>query len=312
MPPVAERLELARRTLVGLVSDAELPAKIAVHPRPAASFGHAMPAYLRGPAPDASADLLGIKWVVGFPTNAGLAIPAIHATVLLSDPSTGRPRAILDGGPITAHRTAAISGVAIAAWAPDVHGRARRVALVGAGVQARSHLPILAHVLPGAALIVTDISPERADQLADEARATEAFSDVRTAPGSPEAVEGADIVITLVSFGPDRQAIPADAFAPDALIVAVDYDMSVPAAVAEIAGSFLIDERAQFAANRATGIFAGYRDPDALIGEALVDGTRRPASGRVLVTHLGTGLADLVFADVIVRAAEERGSGVLL
>src|SRR5689334_7129400 len=47
MPPVAERLELAERTMTALVADAELPPKIAVHPRPTGSFAHAMPAALR-------------------------------------------------------------------------------------------------------------------------------------------------------------------------------------------------------------------------------------------------------------------------
>ena len=58
LPPVEERLALARRTLLALVADAELPPKIAVHPRPDASFGHAMPALLRGGAPDGSEDLM--------------------------------------------------------------------------------------------------------------------------------------------------------------------------------------------------------------------------------------------------------------
>ena len=48
-----------------------------------------------------------------------------------------------------------------------------------------------------------------------------------------------------------------------------------------------------------------------MIGEAIRDGTGRP-SGRVLVTHLGVGLADVVFGDAILRVAEERGLGTLL
>ncbi len=48
MPPLPERLELAERTLTALVNDAQLPPKIAVHPRPDGSFVHAMPAHLRG------------------------------------------------------------------------------------------------------------------------------------------------------------------------------------------------------------------------------------------------------------------------
>ena len=69
MPPIEERLALAERTLVALVADADLPPKIAVHPRPEGSFAHAMPAHLRGKDADGTADLLGIKWVTGFGTN---------------------------------------------------------------------------------------------------------------------------------------------------------------------------------------------------------------------------------------------------
>ncbi|MEO5939492.1 MAG: hypothetical protein ABIZ72_01235, partial [Candidatus Limnocylindrales bacterium] len=161
MPPLAERLDLAERTMVALVADAELPPKIGVHPRPAGSFAHAMPAHLRGSGPGGADDLLGIKWIAGFPLNAARKLPAIHGLVLLTDPDTGLPRAILDAGPITAERTAAVSGVAIARFAPDTGGRNTRVAMIGAGVQAHSHLPVLGHVLPGLELTVFDRHPDR-------------------------------------------------------------------------------------------------------------------------------------------------------
>ena len=105
MPPVADRLALAERTMIALVADADLPPKVAVHPRPSGSFAHAMPAALLPGDPRRGDDLLGIKWVTGFPDNRAQGLPAIHAVVILSDPVTGRPRAILDGGPITAMRT---------------------------------------------------------------------------------------------------------------------------------------------------------------------------------------------------------------
>ncbi len=48
-----------------------------------------------------------------------------------------------------------------------------------------------------------------------------------------------------------------------------------------------------------------------MIGEAIAAGTPRPA-GRVLISHLGVGLADVVFADAIVRAAAAAGLGTIL
>src|SRR5436190_24045394 len=96
MPPLDERLRLAERTLVALVADAELPPKIAVHPRPEGSFAHAMPAHLRGKHAGRGDDLLGIKWVLGFGANRSLGLPAINATVILNDAATGLPIAIID------------------------------------------------------------------------------------------------------------------------------------------------------------------------------------------------------------------------
>jgi ornithine cyclodeaminase/alanine dehydrogenase-like protein (mu-crystallin family) len=301
LPPIREQLELARRTMIALVADADLPPKIAVHPRPEGSFGHAMPAWLRGPRSDGTEDLLGIKWVLGFPENRAAGLPAIAATVLLNDPLTGEALAVLDGAPITARRTAAISGVAIQAWGPRPSQGAVRVAMIGAGAQARSHLAVLAEVLPGVDLAIADRHLDRAEVVAQEARESGSFGAVLATTQPTQAIEGAGIVLGLVSFGPKRQAIPIEAFAEDALVVAVDYDMIVPAALAREAGLFIVDERGQFLANRATGIFAGYPDPGQTIGEALLAATERPARGRTLVTHLGVGLADLIFADAILR-----------
>ena len=216
LPPVEERLALAERTMRALVADAELPPKIGVHPREAGSFGHAMPALLRGAAADGSDDLLGMKWVVGFPSNRAAGMPAIHGTVLLGDARTGVPRAIIDAGPLTAHRTAAVSGVAIARWSPVVTGRPLRIGIVGAGAQGHSHLPVLAHLLPGAVMAIHDVVDDAAAGLAAAAEATEAFTAVATTEDAETAVEGADLVLTLVAFGPERQRVRPEAFAPGA------------------------------------------------------------------------------------------------
>ena len=123
MPPLAERLALAERTMRALVADADMPPKIGIHARAPGTFAHAMPAYLRGAAADGSADAMGMKWVSGSPANNERGLPTINAIVVLNDPATALPIAILDGGPITAQRTAAVSGVAIRRFAP-VGGRA--------------------------------------------------------------------------------------------------------------------------------------------------------------------------------------------
>ena len=312
MPPLAERLRLAERTMTALVADAELPPKVAIHPRPDGSFVHAMPAYLRGESADGSDDRVGMKWVAGFATNNALDLPAINAVVVLNDAGTGVPVAILDGGPITAQRTAAVSGVAIARFAPSVGGRMARVALIGAGVQGHAHLPVIGHVLQGADLAVFDRDPERAAALAETARATAGIGAVEVAATARDATAGADVVVTAASFGPIRQVMTEDWLAPDALVVPVDYATYCSAAVARSAALFLVDDRGQFLANRDAGLFDDYPDPTATIGEALLADTPRPDSGRVVVTHLGVGLADVMFADAIVERAVAAGLGLSL
>jgi ornithine cyclodeaminase/alanine dehydrogenase-like protein (mu-crystallin family) len=311
MPDLDTRLALAERTMTALVADAELPAKIGVHPRPHGSFAHAMPAHLRGPEASGRHDLVGMKWVAGFGTNNAVGLPAISALVVLNDPHTGLPIAILDGGPITAARTAAVSGVAIRRYAP-VLDRRPRAALIGAGTQGRSHLPVLGHVLPGVDLVLFDRHLERAEALAVEAGETAGIGSVAVAVSARAAVGGADVVVTAASFGPIRQVMTDDWLGPDALVVPVDYATYCSAEVAAGAALFLVDHRDQFVANRDAGLFDGYPDPAATIGEAILARIPRPSTGRVVATHLGVGLADVVYADAIVRAGLDQGLGVEL
>lgn len=313
MPALPERLRLAEITLRGLASGADLPPKIGVHPRETSSFAHAMPAFLRGAAADGSDDRLGMKWVLGFSGNNDRGLPAIHGLILLNDPQTGAPLAILDAGAITAERTAAVSGVAIRAFAPRVAGRRPRAALIGAGVQGRSHLAVLGHLLPGLDLRLYDRDPDRAAKLCELAAATNGIGSVTRAASARDAVEGADVVVTAASFAPphERQVMTNDWLVPDVLVVPVDYATYCAAEVARDAALFLTDHRDQFLANREAGNFDGYPDPGAMLGEALAAGAPRPA-GRVVVSHLGTGLADVVLGTAILGTAIDRGLGTEL
>ena len=313
MPPIDERLQLAERTLIALASPggSELPPKIAIHPRPDASFIHAMPAMLRGA--DLFGDLVGMKWVAGFATNGELGLPAISALVILNDPATGIPIAIMDGGPITAQRTAAVSGVALRYFGPSVEGRAIRATIIGAGVQGRSHLPVFGHLLAGVELHLFDPDARRLASLAGEAAGTAGIGEVVLHASAREAIEGSDVVLTAASFGPaaDRQSMTNAWLSPGATVIPIDYATYCAAEVARDAALFLVDQREQFLANRDVGNFDGYPDPGAMIGEAILAGTQRP-EGRVVITSLGVGLADVVYAEAILRTAEAAGLGVEL
>ena len=312
MPPVLERIELARRTMIALVKDAEMPPKFGVDARPASSHTAAMPALLRGAAADGSTDLLGMKWVTAFPTNREVGLPAINATVVINDALNGMPVAILDGGPITAERTAAVSGVAIRHWWPETHGTTR-VTLVGGGIQGVSHVMVLAAVAQGAALTICDRHPERAERLVTVARETGRFESVSPTTDLFDSVQAADVVLTMISFAKERQILPAATLSHASLIVAVDYDMCVPAETARGSALFVTDDVAQLRATRRGNVFADYPDPDGSIGEALMAGAPAPrSSGPIYVNHLGVGLADVVFGDAIARRASAQGLGIEL
>ena len=319
MPPLEERLRLAEKVMVALATPdaSQLPPKIAIHPRPTDSFVHAMPAHLRDTEP--AGDLVGMKWVAGYATNNALGLPGISAVVVLNDPETGLPVAMLDGAPITAERTAAVSGVAVRRFGPQAGpdgwatGSPVHVAIIGAGVQGHSHLPMFGGVLPGCTVHLFDRDPARAAALAGTARVTPGIGETHVHATARDAVEAANVVLTAASFGPasERQQMTNDWLRPGATVIPIDYATYCNAEVPRRAALFLVDQREQYLANRDAGNFDNYPDPAATIGEAIRAGTKRPA-GRVVVTHLGVGLSDLVFADAIVRAAVAAGRGTLL
>jgi ornithine cyclodeaminase/alanine dehydrogenase-like protein (mu-crystallin family) len=312
MPPLDERLDLAEIAMTALARPgaAEMPPKVAIHPRPGASFVHAMPSHVRGDSPEA--DLVGMKWVAGYATNTGIGLPGINAVMIVNDAATGIPTAILDGGPITAERTAAVSGLAIDRFGP----RERRnldVALIGTGVQGHSHLPVIGALLPGATLHVFDRDRARAEAFAEVARRADGIAEVVVHSTAREAVEPAVVIVSAAAFGPpeERQAMTNAWLRDDATVIPIDYATYCAAEVARDAALFLVDDRPQYLYNRDAGNFDGYPDPHATIGEAILASTKRP-DGRVVVTHLGAGLTDLVFADAIIRRALDQGLGTEL
>jgi ornithine cyclodeaminase/alanine dehydrogenase-like protein (mu-crystallin family) len=103
--------------------------------------------------------------------------------------------------------------------------------------------------------------------------------------------------------------------APGTLAVAVDFATYASAELARDVQHFVVDDRDQFLAYREAGYFDGYPEPSATMGELLNSGSPaevEPAGLPALVTHLGVGLADVIFADALRRRAEELGEGIEL
>jgi ornithine cyclodeaminase/alanine dehydrogenase-like protein (mu-crystallin family) len=141
-----------------------------------------------GAMPAVSQSAMGAKLVTFYPDNAARGLPTHQALIVLFRPETGEPLAIMDGRLITEMRTSAVSAVATRAMsAPD----ARVLAIIGSGVQARSHVEALRLVRHFEEIRIWSRTPAHAERLAAEvgARVTSA----------EEAVRGADVVVTATS-----------------------------------------------------------------------------------------------------------------
>jgi alanine dehydrogenase len=153
------------------------------------AFFGVMPAFV----PDA--DALGTKLVTVFGSNAAMGLPTHLATILLLDPKTGQLLAVMDGRYITESRTAAVSAVSVKHLAlPD----ADTLALIGSGVQARSHLEAIGHVRQLREVRVWSPQPDSRERFANEMQAHSA-APIVPAPTAAAAVRGANIVALVSS-----------------------------------------------------------------------------------------------------------------
>jgi thiomorpholine-carboxylate dehydrogenase len=141
-----------------------------------------------GLMPALTPDGLGLKAVTFYPSNAERDIPTHMATIFLVDPQTGTPLAIMDGRLITEMRTAAVSAAATKLLASP---EARVLAVLGSGVQARSHVEALRLVRPSEEIRVWSRTRENAERLAHEIGATTMSAE--------DAVRGADVIVTVTS-----------------------------------------------------------------------------------------------------------------
>ena len=176
-------IDAMREAFAALASGrAVLPVRTAVPANGGATM-LVMPAKTENPA------AIGAKLVTVFPANAGTKTPVVQAIVVLIDPNTGTPAAILDGTSLTAIRTGAASGLATELLA---RRDATRVALLGAGVQARTQLEAVACVRAVKSVAVWSRTRARAELLAKEVG--NGSFDVRVADSPNDAARDAEII----------------------------------------------------------------------------------------------------------------------
>src|SRR6202035_1140603 len=141
-----------------------------------------------GLMPAHTPDGLGLKAVTFYPSNVERGLPTHMATIFLVDPETGSPLAIMDGRLITEMRTAAVSAAATKLLAPS---DAKILAILGSGVQARSHFEALKLVRQFEEIRVWSPTREHAQRFAKEIGATAMSAD--------DAVRGADVIVTVTN-----------------------------------------------------------------------------------------------------------------
>jgi ornithine cyclodeaminase/alanine dehydrogenase-like protein (mu-crystallin family) len=283
--------------------EVHVPLRFVVKPEGEPSLIGLMPAHRGGATP-----LYSLKTVCVFPDNPKRGLDAHQGTVTLFDGETGEVRALMNASAITAIRTAAVSAVATRLLARD---DARELGVLGAGVQARSHLEALRLVRDFDRVRIYSPTAEHAQSLADEAGAEAVGS-------AEEAVRGADVVVTATSS--TDPVLQRDWLKEGAHVNVVGGrpPQMRELDVATVADSSFYVDRRESAENEAfdyrDALEAGAIGPDHIrgeIGEVLI-GARpgRSAPDELTVFRsLGLAVEDLAAAEYVVRKAQETGTG---
>ena len=257
---------------------------------------------------------LAIKVVAVFPGNRGIGLDSHQGAVLLFDRRNGCLEAVIDGSAVTAIRTAAVSGLATRLLA---HEAASDLAILGTGVQARSHLEAMRAVRPIGRVRVWSKTPARVAAFAD--RESERHG-MRIEPmGSARAtIEGAEIICTT-TFSQDP-VLHGEWLTPGAHINAVGASAASERELdtsAVVRSSLFVDQRE--AALEEAGDFLIAREEGAIddghiraeIGAILmgVAEGRRSSDEITLFKSVGLAIEDLAAASYLYTKAMESGAG---
>jgi ornithine cyclodeaminase len=280
------------------------PLRSIARPPDAAGLIGLMPAHRAGPNA-----AYALKEIVVTPQNPTRGLDAHQGAVLLHDGETGQLVAVLNASPVTEIRTAACSAVATRALA---RRDAERVAILGAGVQARSHVHAMRAVLDDPEVRIWARNLDAAEQLAAEVEAI-------VSPSVDAALFGAEVVCTATAA--TRPVVERRWLAPGAHVNAVGS--SIPTAreldTQTVAHSSFFVDRRESALNEAGDYLLaeaeGAIGPDhikAELGEVLagLHPGRESEDELTVFKSLGIAVEDLAAAELVVRRAREQGVGV--
>ena len=284
--PMDECIEAMTEVLSSLArGELYQPLRSILFPPSAASGIGLMPAYRGGATP-----AYALKEIVVAPDNPTRGLDSHQGGVLLHDGTTGELRAILNASPITAIRTAAVSAVATRALARP---EARTVAIVGAGVQGKSHAAAMRAVLD---------DPEIRMWSRGDGGTAEVI------------VRGADVVCTCTTA---REPVVEHTWlAPGAHVNAVGSSVPTGRELHEetIRAATLVVDRRESALNESGELIIpglGEEHIAAELGDVLVGkhpGRTRPDELTVFKS-LGLAVEDLAAAELVVGKAREQGVG---
>ena len=284
--PMDECIEAMDDVLRSLAAgELHQPLRFLTRPPGAESLMGFMPAHRGG-----EGAVWSLKEIVIAPENPARGLDAHQGAVLLHDGETGELRAVLNASPITEIRTAAVSAVATRALAK---AGARTVAILGAGVQARSHAEAMRAVVADAAM--------------------RAWS--RSDGGTPEEVlSGADVVCTCTSAR--EPIVRREWLAVGAHVNAVGASLPTTReldAETMAAASVFVDRRESALNEAGDLLLAGLDEAHirAELGEVLTGA--HPGRGDddelTVFKSLGLAVEDLAAAELVVRKAREQGRG---
>lgn len=309
--PMKSLIEIMEQALRAFSTGRVLqPVRLALPVEPHAGYLGLMPAHIRD---GNGGEALGAKAVTFYTGNTKRDLPTHMALILLWDSATGALVAMMDGRLITEMRTAATSAVATRALAREEAGV---LALLGAGVQARSHFEALRLVRRLGEVRVWSRTKARREAFAREMN--EHGVPIRVCGSAEEAARGADLIVTATSS--PTPVLEGAWIAEGAHINAVgaprpDWRELDAAAVAK--ARLFVDSRAGAAAESGDVIKSlregaiDERHIRAEIGEVLAGRAAGRTSPRdiTLFKSLGMAVEDVAAATYVLTRAREQGAG---
>jgi len=303
--PMADCIELMSDALSALARDeVHQPLRTIVRPPNAHGFLGLMPAYRSG-----EGGAFGLKAICVFPENPSQGKDAHQGAVTLFSRNTGELLALMNASAITAIRTAAVSAVATRLLARE---GAQELAIIGAGVQARTHLAALALVRTIKHARVAARNMDHAQLLAREMQPYFPFP-IEPVQKNENAVRGADLILTATSSL--EPVINKDWISPGAHINAIGTHSPNSREIdsATMAAARIFVDRRESALNESGDYLLAAKEgvitPDSIVGEIgeLLIGKKTGRTSTTEITifkSLGLAIEDVACAEYLYRKAQ--------